>query len=102
MLLSLLGESGVAGASPASALPAASGVAGVLAGRLLDLRWRDSRMGGLSPLLRGILGVTRSSCARQTVHVSIVTLTKVVSDVLFNLYTDGHCSGSNGAAPNNS
>ena len=75
MLPSLLGESGVVGTSLLSSIPAAAGVVGVLAGRLLDLRCRDSRLGGLSPLLRGIMGVTRSSCVRHLLNRSGFLLT---------------------------
>ena len=60
ILLSLLGDSGVTGSSLLDS--AAVGVVGVLAGMLFDLRCRDSRCVGLSALLRGIVGVTRSSC----------------------------------------
>ena len=59
MFPSLLGDSGVAGVSASSA---SAGVSGVPAGMLLDLRCRLSRMAALSLLLRGIVGVTRSSC----------------------------------------
>ena len=59
MLPSLLGDSGVAGVSESSA---STGVSGVPAGMLLDLRCRLSRMAALSLLLRGMVGVTRSSC----------------------------------------
>ncbi len=62
ILLSLLGDSGVTGSSLLRS--AAVGVVGVLAGMLFDLRCRDSRCVGLSALLRGIVGVTRSSCTR--------------------------------------